>query len=488
VSDGWEEALDAADAAIFTADVARGVATIAPPSVLGGDAPASYPLFLERLHPEDRDRVDLAIRDACAAPPGAKHEVELRLASGAWLAIVAKTGSDGSLRGLIKNHDEWRRLDDARLRSIYELSVSARSAEIFVSMVAHDLKSPLNVILGSARAAREGLPTPMLKASLERVYTNSERVARMLQHLREYARGRPGGFALERRAVDLRAVVENAITMIAPPAKPTLDVNGDVTGSWDPARLEHALLSLIDDAVTRSGSPASVRIAIDGTDARVRMTITTDAFTPPEAVDDAFRPFGGADAERGPSLFAARQAIVAHGGEVVLASTLKDGTSYEVSLPRAIKEPQGARMNAWDELAAVEGGTPLAVTESIFGSRPLYERAPTAYWRIFERYAALFDDALSRRIYRGESRTVSEETRALADALGALGAGANEVAELHGRALKQRLRDASSAKAGALVAEGRLLAFEVMGHLVTWYRKRAIIHVTEHQAPEDGVR
>ena len=74
---------------------------------------------------------------------------------------------------------------------------------------------------------------------------------------------------------------------------------------------------------------------------------------------------------------------------------------------------------------------------------------------------------------RSESANVSEELRAIAEQLGTLGAGAREVAELHARALKQRTRNATVAKAQAFTAEGRLVSFELMGHLLSFYRRRS---------------
>jgi hypothetical protein len=63
----------------------------------------------------------------------------------------------------------------------------------------------------------------------------------------------------------------------------------------------------------------------------------------------------------------------------------------------------------------------------------------------------------------------------VADHLGALRAGAREVAELHARALRQKTRGAPAARVGALIAEGRLTALELMGHLVSYYRRRSAL-------------
>jgi hypothetical protein len=54
-----------------------------------------------------------------------------------------------------------------------------------------------------------------------------------------------------------------------------------------------------------------------------------------------------------------------------------------------------------------------------------------------------------------------------------MGAGANDIAELHAQALQAALRGAPAPKAQALLSEGRLLALELMGRLLTFYRKRS---------------
>jgi signal transduction histidine kinase len=488
----WPRALVAAEAAVFSIDLTRDVVHVSPAHLLGDLASATYAELLERIHVEDRARVDAALRAAYASEAGTMFRDEFRTVPRAWLSLQAKCEQDESgkrIVGLIQSHDERRRVDDARLRAIHELSLSARSAEVFVSMIAHDLKNPIGVLMGTAHAATEALPAPRLRNTLERVRGNTERLSRMLQHLREYARDRPGSFVLERTNVDLGTVVAGALAAIEREPQPEIEVAGDAHGFWDDARLAHALGALLDEAMARSGDGQRVSVNVDGTAPDVvTAVIAFSAPLPRDVVENAFRPFGGHDAAQGLGLFAARQAIVAHGGDVTIDSSPGRGSRFKVSLPRKLEERAGAQTTAWDDLVAVEGGPPMVtgITASLFGARPLYERAPASYWKIFERYANIFDDALNRRIYRGESPTLSEETRAIAEALGSLGAGANEVAELHARALKQRLRDASANKGQALIAEGRLLAFEVMGHLVTWYRRRAIIHVTEEQAPGGG--
>lgn len=128
---------------------------------------------------------------------------------------------------------------------------------------------------------------------------------------------------------------------------------------------------------------------------------------------------------------------------------------------------------AFDALAAAPT---TAVTTKVLGVAPLSLRAPSEYWPLFERYARVLDHSLDRHTYRDPAAGASEELRAIAEGLGALEAGAREIADLHARALRQKTRTATFHKAEAYTAEGRLIAFELMGHLVSYYRRRASVN------------
>ena len=58
----------------------------------------------------------------------------------------------------------------------------------------------------------------------------------------------------------------------------------------------------------------------------------------------------------------------------------------------------------------------------------------------------------------------------MADELGFLKAGPRDVVQIHRAVLKKKTREVVIAKAQAYAEEGRLLALELMGHLVSYYR------------------
>jgi circadian clock protein KaiB len=98
--------------------------------------------------------------------------------------------------------------------------------------------------------------------------------------------------------------------------------------------------------------------------------------------------------------------------------------------------------------------------------------SPTAFAGLVEQYAGLLDRALERREYKVD-HPISEQLRAMGDQLGFLRAGPRNVVSIYSAALKARSAGAAAPKVHAYVEEGRPMALELIGHLVTYYRLRS---------------
>ncbi len=114
-----------------------------------------------------------------------------------------------------------------------------------------------------------------------------------------------------------------------------------------------------------------------------------------------------------------------------------------------------------------------ATTAHMFGVQTLRQHLPNTFQEQAETYGELLDLALKRRIYRAEY-DISEKLRAIAERLGVLRAGPRDVIEIHTTALKFKSENVNSIKAQAYAEEGRLIALELMGYLVSYYRNRSI--------------
>jgi len=112
----------------------------------------------------------------------------------------------------------------------------------------------------------------------------------------------------------------------------------------------------------------------------------------------------------------------------------------------------------------------LPVGDGIYGAQSLQK----AFWPVFEElataYGQVLDHALESQALKVD-RGIADQLRQLAESLGFYRAGPRDVVELHSYVLAARTREVPALKARALVAEGRFLVLELMGHLVSFYRK-----------------
>ena len=120
-----------------------------------------------------------------------------------------------------------------------------------------------------------------------------------------------------------------------------------------------------------------------------------------------------------------------------------------------------------------------------FHVMPLREEMPDTFGELAQQYGGLMDQVLERRVYKVE-HDVSEGIRLLAEELGFVKAGPRDVIDMHTTVLRIKVRGALPQKAGVYAEEGRLMILELMGHLVSYYRRRCLASRTP-QAVESGV-
>ncbi|MHB8575428.1 MAG: sensor histidine kinase, partial [Dehalococcoidia bacterium] len=257
--------------------------------------------------------------------PGAGDDLYLRV-------TFAPLQQDGELRGAIVYAAD--RTAQTRIE---------RQRDDFLASIAHDLRSPLTAIRGSAqlalRWAQRDLPpeAPLLR-SLSNIDAAAGRLNRMLATLLDSARLARGGLVLQRSPTDLIALVDEVVEhhrhesprhqfVLEAPAAPLL-------GDWDAALLERAIENLVGNAVKYS--PAGGRVTVICTDegGAVGLTVRDQGVgISEEAIPYIFNQFYRAKIEgfgeiegNGLGLFAVRGIVVGHGGEIDVVSTEGEGT------------------------------------------------------------------------------------------------------------------------------------------------------------------
>ncbi|MEE4380168.1 MAG: response regulator [Candidatus Competibacteraceae bacterium] len=115
----------------------------------------------------------------------------------------------------------------------------------------------------------------------------------------------------------------------------------------------------------------------------------------------------------------------------------------------------------------------LPISARSFGQCSLREINPDLFAELLQKYGQALDWSLEQMAYKVE-HPISEEIHNLAQQLGFIGAGPRDVVDIHMTALKAKVKDTTPQRAQAYSQEGKLLAFELMGNLVSYYRIRAV--------------
>jgi PAS domain S-box-containing protein len=221
---------------------------------------------------------------------------------------------------------------------------SERAKEEFVSMVSHDLRSPLTVILADSGDFANRCADPSCVDSRASVRNSARRMAVMLNELVDSARLESGTLELNRETLDLGALVRSLVAssfsaterirlqVVVPPV--TLELSAD--RSW----LERALVNVIGNAIKYAPGDTPVRIMLAAEGEAALVTVTDQGpGIPADELGLVFQRFYRASNTRrrvegsGLGLFIARKVVEAHGGEATVQSEVGCGTTIRFRLP-----------------------------------------------------------------------------------------------------------------------------------------------------------
>jgi signal transduction histidine kinase len=244
-----------------------------------------------------------------------------------------------------------------------------RMREMFVGILGHDLRNPLQSILTSAERSLSNAQDDDLRKALQLIRQSGQRMARMIEQILDLTRIRMGGgLAIRPAAANFRRVVEQIADEFSGRGHALrLDFDGDMDGAWDVDRILQLLSNLLGNAVEHSPPDAPVSLRIDGGAADfVVIHVCNGGRGVPSALRDAlFEPFASSDRLRGLGLglFICRQIVLAHGGAIEFESDDSRGTCFHIRLPRrcAIEAPL-------HDSRGVDGRSePLRCGDALFG-------------------------------------------------------------------------------------------------------------------------
>jgi signal transduction histidine kinase len=237
--------------------------------------------------------------------------------------------------------------DAARKRaenSERELREVAEFREMFIGILGHDLRNPLGaIVMSAALLLRRGHLDARDAETATRIIRSSQRMTRLITQLLDLTRARlGGGLPIEPKPTDLvalcRSVVEEFETTVQ------LEVEGDVTGTWDQDRLAEVLSNLVGNAVEYAapGTAVLVKAYADEAEAVVEVVNQGEPI-PADVLPFIFEPFRRAKQRQqspqgnlGLGLYIAKQIVLSHGGALD-AHSADGATTFVMRLPRVVQ-------------------------------------------------------------------------------------------------------------------------------------------------------
>jgi PAS domain S-box-containing protein len=331
-----------------------------------------------------------------------------------YLAVPVVSRSGGVIGGMFFGHPEpgifteehehlaggiagWTAvaLDNARLFNAAqtaraEAEAANRQKDEFLATMSHELRTPLNAILGWAAIMRTGaLDEPTKRTGLEIVERNARAQARIIEDLLDVSRIVSGKLLLESAPVDLRGVIDSALSSIKLAAEAKqIEVRRDVGSApvvvtGDAARLHQVISNLLTNAIkftARGGwvalrlehAGSSVRISVEDNGEGISATFLPHVFERFRQADQtSTRTHGGL----GLGLSIVRHIVQLHGGDVRAESPGPGlGSTFTIELPPvkgAVADMPRANGDRDDRAPQPLGGLRLLVVEDDVDARDL---------------------------------------------------------------------------------------------------------------------
>jgi PAS domain S-box-containing protein len=340
-------------------------------------------------------------RDLEAAASG-RHEVEgwrvRKDGSTFWANIVftAIRDQSGNLRGfakLTRDLTERNKVEETlkRAKAVAETANQAKSD--FLSSMSHELRSPLNAILGFAQLMESDspAPTPAQGESIIQILNAGWYLLELINEILDLATIESGKLSMSLEPVSLNELLLECHSMIEPLAQrrgirmtfPRSDapycVNADRT------RIKQVLINLLSNAIkyNTAGGSVAVECTASATSGRVRIAVTdTGAGLPPEKLSQLFQPFNrlgqeaGGEEGTGIGLVVSKRLVELMDGVIGVESSVGRGSVFSVELQSTapLVLPEVAEEIADEPAAPLDGLRTLLYVEDNPANLQLVER------------------------------------------------------------------------------------------------------------------
>ena len=225
------------------------------------------------------------------------------------------------------------------------------SKDLFIGVLSHDIRSPLNAITMSAQL-QQNTATPKERQLMlsSQIFESATRISTIVDDLLDVTRALFGaGIPAVRVPMDMefvgRQLVEE-MRVVYPTRTIVFEASGNLKGEWDKARIGQVFSNLIGNAVQYSFKDTSIEVAVKGAKEEVELSVHNIGVPIPReqtktifnsltraVTDEGNHP---ASVNLGLGLYIVKEVVQSHGGTIDVKSSEKGGTTFTARFPRSV--------------------------------------------------------------------------------------------------------------------------------------------------------
>jgi signal transduction histidine kinase len=271
------------------------------------------------------------------------------------MRAVAEGDFSVPLKYSSQRRDEFGRLSASYASMAAQLAELDRMKAEFISVASHELKTPINVIIGYVELLQErvyGDVNPRQQEVLATLMKQANSLTRLVKRLLDISRFEASGGKLDVRDIHLQRFLtnmESSFRVLAQQRGIEFSIRHapdlPETVHWDEDRMNEVIGNLLSNAFKFTPRDGSVVLSVERVDESVQVTVAdTGAGIAPDQLQHIFQKFFQADNQAqaavkgtGLGLAIAKEIVEAHGGTISAESQRGAGSKFTVLLPITVE-------------------------------------------------------------------------------------------------------------------------------------------------------
>jgi len=247
----------------------------------------------------------------------------------------------------VRSKDELGELAQAFNKMSAELSRSVNARKQMTADIAHELRTPLSLILGHAEAVHDGVLQPTHE-NFEIIRDEATRLEHLVNDLRTLSLADAGELSIQLQTVEPQRLINEVSSLYQYQAQRKnitfdLDVASQLPNiEVDPGRMTQVLTNILDNALRHTPEGGHIIFAAQEVEDMIELSVQdTGPGVSTEDIDRIFERFYRADASRqredggsGLGLAIAKSIVQAHGGQLSAESEAGSGLKVKIQLPK----------------------------------------------------------------------------------------------------------------------------------------------------------